>query len=241
MPTGTLAPGSHVTAHIKVKNTGVEPETYQLDPRTTSQSPYDGVSLEDTSGTLPITFDDTVPEYVVPPFSTQLKVDASTTGSTPISFDLSPFWGSPDIASPASTAPGTTSVTVSNPIASPWAPGVTEVGPFGNVAAPAEDYSTDATVTTLGFDENAVPDTGDVWDDVVNNGTEQLSPLFLEPGESGTMTVRFTVPSGTPGTTVTGLIPVETFNYNSLPQESGIGDWSSDVLKVLHYSYTLGS
>jgi hypothetical protein len=40
---------------------------------------------------------------------------------------------------------------------------------------------------------------------------------------------------------VTGLIPVETFNYNSLPQESGIGDWSSDVLKVLHYSYTLGS
>ncbi len=50
MPTGTLAPGSHVTAHIKVKNTGVEPETYQLDPRTTSQTPYDGVSLENTSG-----------------------------------------------------------------------------------------------------------------------------------------------------------------------------------------------
>ena len=53
----------------------------------------------DTSGTLPITFDDTIPQYVVPPFSSQLKMDVSTTGTTPIVFDLSPYWGSPDIAS----------------------------------------------------------------------------------------------------------------------------------------------
>jgi Subtilase family len=239
LPKGTLTPGSTVTAHVKVKNTGVEPETYQLDPRTTSQTPYDGVSIENTSGTLPITFDDTVPEYIVPPFSSGLKVDASTTGSTPITFDLSPFWGSPDIVSPTSSA-GTTSVTVTNPIVSPWALGINEVGPFGSTE-PSEDYSTDATVTTLGFDENAVPDTGDVWDAVVNNGSQELNPLFLLPGKSGTMSVKFTVPAGAPGTKVTGEIPVETFNYNSLPQESGLGDWSSDVLKVLHYSYTLGS
>ena len=241
MPKGTHAPGSTITAHIKVKNTGVEPETYQLDPRTTTQTPYDGVSLENPSGTLPVTFDDTIPEYVVPPFSSQLKLDASTTGSTPISFDTNPFWGSPDIASPVSTAPGTTSVTVSNPIASPWAIGINEVGPPSNLAEPPEDYSTDATVTTLGFDETAVANTGDVWDNFANNGKETLRPLFLQPGQSGTMSVKFTVPSGAPGTTVTGVIPVETFNYNSLPQESGVGDWSSDVLRVLHYSYTLGS
>lgn len=240
MPTGTLTPGDTVTAHVKVKNTGVEPETYQLDPRTTSQTPYDGVSLEDTSGTLPVTLDDTIPEYIVPPFSTQLKVDASTTGSTPIAFDLSPFWGSPDIASSVSTAPGTTSVTVSNPFASLWAPGVTEVGPFA-LAEPSEDYSTDAMLTTLGFDETAVPSTGDVWDVVANNGGEPGSPLFLQPGQSGTMSVTFTVPSGAPGTKVAGEIPVETFNYNSLPQETGLGDWGSDVLAVLPYSYTLGS
>ena len=46
MPSGTLTPGSTVTAHVTVTNTGVEPETYQLDPRTTSQTPYDGVSTE---------------------------------------------------------------------------------------------------------------------------------------------------------------------------------------------------
>lgn len=240
MPSGTLAPGSTVTAHVTVKNTGVEPETYQLDPRTTTQTPYAGVSTEATSGTLPIAFGTAIPQYVVPPFSSQLKVNASTTGPTPIVFDLSPYWGTPDIPSPPSTAPGATSVTVSNPAASQWAPGVAEVGPFSSAAA-SEDYSTDATVTTLGFDENAVASTGNVWNDIVNNGTQQLNPLFLLPGQSGTMSVTFTVPSGAAGTKVTGQVSVETFNYNSLPQVSGVGDWSSDILSVLKYSYTIGS
>src|SRR5207248_2315250 len=44
MPSGTLTPGSTVTAHVQVKNTGVEPESYQLDARTLAQTPYDGVS-----------------------------------------------------------------------------------------------------------------------------------------------------------------------------------------------------
>lgn len=240
MPKGTLKPGRIVIAHIKVKNTGVEPETYQLDPRTTSQTPYDGVSTEATSGTLPVTLDDTIPQYVVPPFSSQLKVDASTRGSTPMTVELGPFWGTPDIISPAGSAPGATSVTVSNPVASEWAVAPMEVGPFA-LAAPPEDYSTSATVTTLGFDGTAVPNTGDVWANLVNNGSTPLRPLFLQPGQSGTMTLTFTVPSGTAGTRMTGEIPVETFNFNSLPQSTGLGDWSSDILKVLHYSYTLGS
>jgi hypothetical protein len=241
MPSGTLTPGTTVTAHVTVKNTGVEPETYQLDPRTTTQTPYAGVSLTDTTGTLPITFDDTLPQYIVPPFSSQLRVNASTTGTTPLAFDLAPYWGSPDIASPTIAAPGATSVTVITPFASQWVPAPSEVGPFGSTAVP-ENYSTSATVTTLGFDHNAVPHTGNVWDNVVNNANETLNPLFLQPGQSGTMDLTFTVPSGAAGTTVSGEVPVETFNYNSLPppQALGVGDWSSDVLKVLQYSYTLG-
>jgi hypothetical protein len=34
------------------------------------------------------------------------------------------------------------------------------------------------------------------------------------------------------------VLPVETFDYNSIT--TGIGDWSSDVLKVLNYNYTIG-
>jgi hypothetical protein len=236
MPSGTLMPGSTVTAQVQVKNTGVEPETYQLDPRTTTQTPYAGVSLTNTSGTLPITFDDSIPQYIVPPFSSQLKVDASTTGSTPIQFDLSPYWGAPDVLSPVSSG-GATSVTVSKPFASAWAPAPSEVGPFASAATP-EDYTTGATITTLGFDENAVPATGNVWANVLGGSSQPVKPLFLLPGQSGTMNLTFTVPSGTAGTTITGQVPVETFPMNSIT--TGVGDWSSDVLKVLKYSYTLG-
>jgi hypothetical protein len=236
MPSGTLTPGTKVTAHVQVTNTGSEPETYQLDPRTTSQTPYNGVSQTVTSGTLPIPIGTAVPQYVVPPFSTELKVNASTTGSTPIEFDLSPYWGAPDILAPPSSG-GTTSAKLDNPFASEWAPAVAEIGPFAS-AATAEPYATSATVTTLGFDNHAVPDTGDIWADVLGGANQTVSPLFLLPGQTGTMNVTFTVPSGAAGTTVSGEVPVETFGTNSF--STGIGDWSSDVLAVLHYSYTLG-
>jgi hypothetical protein len=236
MPGGTLTPGSTVTAHVQVTNTGSEPETYQLDPRTTAQTPYAGVSVSNTSGTLPIPIGTGIPQYVVPPFSTQLKMNANTTGSTPIQFDLSPFWGAPDVVSPPSSG-GTTSATLDDPFASEWAPAPAEIGPFASVA-PAEDYSTSATVTTLGFDGKAVPDTGDVWYDVLGGGKQTVSPLFLLPGRTGTMNLTFTVPNAPAGTTVSGEVPVETFDTNSFT--TGVGDWSSDVLAVLHYSYTLG-
>ena len=236
MPSGTLTPGSTVTAHVQVKNTGVEPETYQLDPRTTSQTPYAGVSESDTSGTLPVPVGTDVPQYVVPPFSSQLQVTTQTTGSTPIAFDLGPYWGAPDVLSPTSSG-GTTSVTLSNPFASEWAAAPSEVGPFASPATP-EDYSTRATVTTLGFDHSVVPDTGDVWDAVLGGGSQSLNLLFLLPGQSGTMTLTFTVPSGAAGTKVSGMVAVETFPTNSYT--TGIGDWSSDILRNLQYSYTLG-
>ena len=199
MPSGTLTPGSTVTAQVQVKNTGVEPETYQLDPRTTTQTQYAGMSVTNTSGMLPITFGDPVPQYIVPPFSSQLKVNASTTGSTPIQFDLSPYWGAPDVLSPVSSG-GATSVTVSKPFASAWAPAPSEVGPFASAETP-EDYSTSATITTLGFDDNAVPGTGNVWANVLGESSQPVNPLFLLPGQTGTMNLTFTVPSGAAGTT----------------------------------------
>jgi hypothetical protein len=232
MPSGTLSPGSVVTAQIAVTNTGSEPETYQVDPRTPFQSPYAAQSITNTSGTLPITGGASIPQYVVPPFSSQLELSASTTGSQPIVFDASPFWGGPDVASPPSSG-GTTSITVPNPIASEWAPTPDEIGPFSS-AAPSEPYSTSGAVTTLGFDTTAVPSTGNLWDDLVGGGSESLNPLFLRPGQSGTMTVTFTAPSGAAGTTQSGTLYVETFNYTPF------GDVSSDVLGALPYSYTLG-
>jgi len=235
MPSGTLTPGSIVTAQVQVKNTGVEPESYQLDPRTTTQTTYDGVSLSDTTGTLPIPVGTGVPQYIVPPFSSLLRVNTSTTGATPIQFDVSPYWGAPDVLSPPSSG-GTASVTLTSPFASLWAPFPSMIGPFDSPAT-AEDYSTSAKLTTLGFDKNATTSTGNWWNFELNGGAQPHS-LFLLPGQTGTMTVTFTVPAGAAGTPVTGVVPVETFPTNSVT--TGFGDWSSDVLKTLQYSYTLG-
>jgi hypothetical protein len=237
MPSGTLTPGSTVIAQVQVKNTGVEPETYQLDPRTTSQTPYAGVSATNTGGTLPITFADNIPQYIVPPFSNQLTVTTSTPGATPIQFDTGPYWGSPDVLSPVSSG-GTTSVTLTNPFASVWAVAPSMVGPFSSVAT-SENYSTSAMLTTLGFDDNVTSSTNNWWPFVLGESNMQPKPLFLLPGQSGTMTLTFTVPAGAPGTTVSGEVPVETFPTNSVT--TGIGDWSSDVLALLPYSYTIGS
>jgi hypothetical protein len=52
------------------------------------------------------------------------------------------------------------------------------------------------------------------------------------------MDLTFTVPNAAAGTTVSGVVPVETFGTNSY--YTGIGDWSSDVLAILNYSYTIG-
>lgn len=234
LPSGRLKPGSTVTTHIKVTNTGSEPESYQVDPRTTSPTYYAAESATNTSGTLPIPAGASFPQYLVPPFSSQLELNVSTTGSTPIMFDVSPYWGAPDVVSPPSSS-GITSVSVPNPIASEWAPTPDEVGPFAG-PAPSEPYSSSGSVQTLGFDTAASPSTGDLWYDAVG-GSESLNPLFLNPGQSGTMTVTYTVPTGASGTRWSGTMYVETFDYNSLT--SGIGDWSSDVLSAVPYSYTL--
>ncbi len=234
MPSGTLTPGSTVTATVHVTNTGVEPEMYQLDPRTTAQGTVPAVSLTNPSGTLPVTAGTSTPQYVVPPFSTQLQVGASTTGSQPIMFDMSPYLGAPDVLAPPSTG-GSTSVTVNLPITSEWGVAPDEVGPWtGSSTAPSENYSTSGTLTTLGFDPTANPSSGDIWD-YFQNGAEAPNPLLLDPGQTGTMTVTFTVPSGTAGSTVAGEVEVETYNYTSF------GVVSSDILAILPYSYKLGS
>ena len=237
LPHGSLAPFSQVTAHVRVTNTGSEPETYQLDPRLKGVSQYAAQSATNEGGTLPVVGGDTIPQYVVPPFSTKLSLTATADGATPVAFDVNPYWGAPDTLSAPSTN-GSTSVTVDNPFASEWAAAVAEIGPFAAPATP-ENYTTSGTLKTLGFDDNATVDTGNIWSAVVDGSNSSLNPLFLLPGQSGTMTVRFTVPNAAAGTKVYGVIPVETFDYNSIT--TGVGDWSSDVLKIVHYRYTIGS
>ena len=110
---------------------------------------------------------------------------------------------------------------------------------------PPADSGRDSGLSGLGFPslatpgappETTSPDLAPVSSTPVS-GTVMSGTVSGAP-ESGTMNVTFTVPNATTGSTVSGEIPVETFGTNSYT--SGIGDWSSDVLSILHYSYSLG-
>jgi hypothetical protein len=228
LPPGALRPGSTVTAQVNVTNTGVEPENYFIDARRSTTSKYQAQSATVTSGTLPITYADTFPQYLVPPFSSQLYLEASTTGPRPIDFAVSPAWGQPEYESSNSTASSPAAVTIPDPIASAWGFGPTEIGPFGNGTATTEPYDTSGTVSTLTFDPDVTASTGDLWAETVGE-PGNFSPLFLDPGQSGTISVTFTIPRGStpPGT---GDLYLETINPNLFP------DGSSDVLTAFPYS-----
>jgi hypothetical protein len=231
-----LPPGSQVNALVTVTNTGTEPEDYVVDPRQTTSATYNSVSATVTSGTLPITPLNIYPQYLVPPLSSSLSISSSTSGPVPIDFAVSPDWGSPEYLSSTSQGATPASVTIANPAASSWGFGPTEVGVFTTTPAPSEPYTSAAQVNTLAFDPDVSSSTSDPWDPTVGLTESAFQPLFLLPGQTGTIQVTFTVPaSATTGSTDSGDVWVETFN----PYLTGDLLFSSDVLTAIPYSWTV--
>lgn len=71
---------------------------------------------------------------------------------------------------------------------------------------------------------------GDVWALSVNPAAS-YTPLSLDPGESGTITLTTITPTAPKGTVVRGLLAVDTFN---LFTDSG------DELSTIPYGYRVG-
>jgi hypothetical protein len=235
VPVGArLSAGSTVNAEVSVTNTGSEPEDYVVDPRQTGTTTYDSVSATVNSGTLPITTADTFPQFLVPPFSSSLSLSTGTTGPAPVDFAVSPYWGSPEYLSTTSHGATPASVTIPNPADSVWGFGPTEVGVFTNTPAPSEPYSSAGLVNTATFDPNVSSSTSDPWDLAVGLNESAFQPLFLLPGQTGTIQVTFTVPaSAKTGSTDRGDLWVETFN----PYLTGDLIFGSDVLTGVPYSW----
>src|SRR6266568_3382033 len=85
-----------------------------------------------------------------------------------------------------------------------------------------------ATAHTKAFDSTAKASTGDAWL-FATNANAPFTPLVLQPGQSGTITVTVT-PTGAAGTTVSGVLYVDTFSDAVL---------SGDELATFPYSYTI--
>ncbi|MGH2873849.1 MAG: S8 family peptidase [Solirubrobacteraceae bacterium] len=184
-----LTPGQPVTATVSVTNNGPSVEQLFLDPRTDDRQFVSLLSVTKSSGvTLPVPGTELPPLYLVPTETDAVAAFAQAT--QPITFDYG--FGDPDLAAIATGATAAGYVLGS---ATPgiWELAPDELGPFSG-AAPAGTVSAGMIAYTHGFDPNASSSTGDPEDQAVNPSAEAYTPLTLEPGQSGTMTLTITPP-----------------------------------------------
>lgn len=231
-----LTQGQSYTYDVTVTNTGQSPQTYFLDPRlgtsTTMQLP--DLNGSDQNMTLPLAPGTTFPIYDVP--SNTSSVQASLTGSAPVTFDTGPFSGDPDVQAVQNGNSASATYSTGDEVQPGlWYLNPSQVGPYSG-AAPAVNASASLSVTTQAFDPTVDPSTGDLW--LVNNGlSSTFAPVYLNPGESATIPLTIT-PSASSGTHVTGFINLDdAFQFNL-----GIGGQafaSGDELASFPFSYTV--
>jgi hypothetical protein len=246
----TLPVGVPVAAQVTVTNTGNTTKDFFVDPRLTSTAPFflgsTNVPLPGPAGSFP-------PTFLVPPESTQLSVvTGSYSPTVPISMDVTaangaaPFGstGSPDIEATSFLDPFmgdyAAVATSSAPEVVPgfWQAGPTEVGPYPASGAPASNASVGAAVITQLFDTAANPSTGDPYALFTGQPSASYAPLTLAPGAQGTIDVTIT-PAGTPGTTVKGVLYVDSL---SIDAASGfVINGTGDELIAIPYAYTVGA
>ena len=236
----------HYSYTVTVKNTGLSPEAFFLDPRTDATAT---IHLADQNGSdknmsLPLPPGITFPIYEVPTDTT--KIAASLTGSRPVTFDTQLLTGDPDL-SPVLAAPGVTrsqqgdkaSLTLAASAGiSPgtWQLNPSEIGPYGSGGAPSATATSSFQATTRAFDPSVKPSTGDLWS-VWNGLSSGFSPVFVQPGHTAKITLTIT-PSAARGKTVSGSINVDdTFLENLL---IGVPETSGDELASLGYTYKVG-
>ena len=233
-----LAAGTPVTVPVTITNHGAAPEAFFVDPRLDQSASVTLAGLSQITGlTLPLTGGE--PVWFMPTETS--SVSTTSTASLPIMFDFGATQGDPE---PASHNPGagplcaTTETAGYTPSdggavsAGFWYAAPTECGPYSG-PAPAGTVSSSMTVQTKQFDTSVTSDTGDIMLAAINPAAS-VSPLILNPGQSGVINVTIT-PSGPSGTQVTGTLYVDDLLTGVPPY----GQFSGDELAGLPYSYTI--
>jgi hypothetical protein len=222
----TLAAGKPSTATITVHNTGPAPGSFFVDPRTNAVS---DVQLTPGNSAANVA----LAPYAQGPFVVPTETDSLigvTSGSIPVSSDLATNSGEPEVL--GSPGPGNIAVaTVSAPAISQgkWLLEADRVGPFG--AAPSPGTANLAVVAhTKGFDAAVTSSTGDQWLATVKATAPSFTPVEVDAGTTGTITVTFT-PTAPKGTLVTGILYVD---------DTSVSNQAGDELAAIPYTYTVG-
>lgn len=235
-PTLPTSPMKHLQAghtyavKVTVKNTGNAAAGFFTDPR---RNTYATRTLapkgQTTNVPLPVPADVT-PTWLVPPETDTATFQASAT----LPIDLDVYYGSANSGEPEvyGASNGTTSraTAADAELASGlWVGTPSELGPFSG-PAPAGTANLTATAHTKVFDATITSSTGDRWLESVNPTTPPTTPLTLQPGQSGTITVSIT-PSGAAGSYISGIIHIDTFSDFTATGDEVVG---------LPYAYTIG-
>jgi hypothetical protein len=218
--------GSTATATIRVKNTGNQPEGFMVDARNNQQVQLPLTSLAPTTDPLPISNGNLIPQFLLPPYSPEAVIAASST--VPITLDTSPNFGTPDVEADSIGNSAVALATASELPASAWSCAPAEQGPFETTATNTT-FTCGAFAVTNEFAPDVNTSAGNLWSDV-ETGTTTYNPLVLDPGQSATIAVAIS-PTAAAGTRVRGFLTLETFNFNTL---------SSDELVTFPYAYKVG-
>jgi hypothetical protein len=183
---------------------------------------------------VPLMPQDAPAEWIVPTHTSQVIVRSSST--VPITFDVSPFLGDPDVFSGAPSEAATATVLGGSGTltAGGWVavPALAATGGFTSPPAGGTISSMTMTATTNSFDNSVTSSAGDFWLGSVNPGAT-FGLLEIGPGQTKTINVTIT-PSqaGPPGTMVQGTLYVD----DLVP---AVQDGGSEV-QAIPYAYQVG-
>jgi hypothetical protein len=227
LPSGNtvLPAGSKTTVAVKVHNTAAAPESYFVDarnPGTGNQQliPADSAANVELSPSASTS-------YVVPTETGGLI--GVTSGSVPVSADMYDNTGEPEVLGPP--GPGNIAVAfLGSPQVGPgrWGLEADEIGPAETSSTGTANLA--LVAVTKPFDTAVTSSTGDQWLGSVQAQAPKFTPLRLDPGADGTITVTIT-PQGQPGTVVDGTLYVD---------DTSVANGAGDELIALPYHYTIG-
>ncbi len=240
-----LAAGQPHTYQVHITNTSSAPTAYFADPRLSTSTTLNLVSLNGATAQVPLTGSSLLPLFLVPTHTTAIYPTAQADGSTPIQFDAQAPAGDPDIGSTTGTS--VSASFAANPVApGAWDVAPDVVGPFGASGVPNENATTGMTATANAFDPSVSSSTGDLWQASVNPSVlTGLSPVVIGPGQTGTVTVTIT-PTGSSGARNSGTLYIDAedlfqfqVNTNVVNLNTGNPEPNGSEVAALPYSYTI--
>jgi hypothetical protein len=221
-----------VTATLTVRNDGPGTEDVFADPRLREESLLPVLPISQAADLpLPIPGDVPAPTFIVPTQTDTVLGGADATAPILLEMGFGVFGeGDPDLLGQSSGNRAAAAYSAREVANGPWFLAPALRGPFD---APAHGT---ANVGMLGhtkaFDHATQSSTGDIWQQTVDDGQEpsDYSPLTLQPGQSGKITVTFT-PQGRRGDKVRGTLYVDDFSFRTLTGNEQL---------AIPYSYKVG-